>query len=452
MRGASRREPHDFAPRSDDDSGGWPLDFDQLRPHLDAAHATWTGTRADYDATHWSDEAHPLLTFAGDALHTRIAYHGASDVWSVAHRDLLERAENVAVVPDHTVVTLKTGASGRVASAVVVDREGQRSTVRASSFVLTAGGIENVQLLLASDLTAPGARGNVADQIGRYITDHPEFRLGTIVLDDPGVVDRLGLYDIRIVGDALVSGFLTIDPARRQADRLRNMSVVLVPQRDGFGSPAERALKSLAGLRRGQVPAGILGSVKTVATSVGDDIAVLRHYRRDYEEYRGGWSRPEVDRRPYTRIELWAATEQSPDPDNRVTLLPGRDPYGRQRPHLRWRWSEADRASARRSMAIVAGEFERTGLGTFVPWAVLEGPDRPFYAGIHHPMGGTRMHADPTRGAVDVDCRVHGSDNLYVAGSSVFTTGLGYANPTLTLLALADRLGRHLQSRIPNAG
>jgi choline dehydrogenase-like flavoprotein len=44
---------------------------------------------------------------------------------------------------------------------------------------------------------------------------------------------------------------------------------------------------------------------------------------------------------------------------------------------------------------------------------------------------------------VDEQCRVHGVDNLYIAGSSVFPTS-GIANPTLTLLALTYRLGDHL--------
>ena len=54
-------------------------------------------------------------------------------------------------------------------------------------------------------------------------------------------------------------------------------------------------------------------------------------------------------------------------------------------------------------------------------------------------MGTTRMADSPRQGVVDRDCRVHGVDNLFIAGSSVFPTG-GYANPTLTLLALAIRL------------
>lgn len=53
------------------------------------------------------------------------------------------------------------------------------------------------------------------------------------------------------------------------------------------------------------------------------------------------------------------------------------------------------------------------------------------------------MHPDPARGVVDAHCRVHGTSNLYVAGSSVFPSG-GYANPTLTIVALAIQLAEHL--------
>jgi choline dehydrogenase-like flavoprotein len=61
-------------------------------------------------------------------------------------------------------------------------------------------------------------------------------------------------------------------------------------------------------------------------------------------------------------------------------------------------------------------------------------------------MGTTRMSNSPAQGVVDRDGRVHGYANLYVAGSSVFPTA-GWANPTLTILALAHRLADHLLAR-----
>jgi len=60
-------------------------------------------------------------------------------------------------------------------------------------------------------------------------------------------------------------------------------------------------------------------------------------------------------------------------------------------------------------------------------------------------MGTTRMSREPRTGVVDADCRVHSVSNLYLAGSSLFTTS-GHANPTFTILTLALRLARTLRT------
>ena len=65
----------------------------------------------------------------------------------------------------------------------------------------------------------------------------------------------------------------------------------------------------------------------------------------------------------------------------------------------------------------------------------------PLY-GLHH-MGGTIMGNDKSNSVVDKNLKVHDIDNLFVIGSSVFPTG-GHANPTLTIVQLANRLGNHL--------
>jgi len=89
--------------------------------------------------------------------------------------------------------------------------------------------------------------------------------------------------------------------------------------------------------------------------------------------------------------------------------------------------------------------FRRAGLGHVE--CLLGNPGEPPMEGGKHHMGTTRMHPDPKRGVVDQDSRVHGVDNLFVTGSSVFPTA-GYANPTLTIVALALRLADHLQARL----
>ena len=55
-----------------------------------------------------------------------------------------------------------------------------------------------------------------------------------------------------------------------------------------------------------------------------------------------------------------------------------------------------------------------------------------------------RPHNDPKLGVVDENCKIHGTDNLFIAGSSVFPSS-GFANPTLTLVSLALRLADHIK-------
>ena len=61
-----------------------------------------------------------------------------------------------------------------------------------------------------------------------------------------------------------------------------------------------------------------------------------------------------------------------------------------------------------------------------------------------HPLGTARAHADPRRGVVDADLRVHGTDNVYVADGSAVPSALG-VNPQITIMALATRLAFHLR-------
>jgi choline dehydrogenase-like flavoprotein len=151
--------------------------------------------------------------------------------------------------------------------------------------------------------------------------------------------------------------------------------------------------------------------------------------------------------------------EQAPNPASRVTLAPVRDALGVPQARLDWRLSAQEKHTVAVLVERLSAEFERLGHGRIKPadWLADPSPAWPVdptvgnhaIAGYHH-MGTTRMAASPAQGVVDADCRVHGYDNLYVAGSSVFATS-GWANPTLTILALARRLGAHLAGRLGRA-
>jgi choline dehydrogenase-like flavoprotein len=333
----------------------------------------------------------------------------------------------------------------------VAKGDGRTFSVAAKTYILACGGVENVQMLLSSDVTQPGEEGNRHDNIGRYVTDHPEFRMGCIFPSDPDVYDKIALYDIRWVGGYMVSGFLTISDEVKRSEKLLNMSVVLAARGPGFGTEAHRAVAGLAAaIRHREAPSRLSADIRSILRSPVDATAFLRSRKAEYTyaETHGGWSRPDVNRKKFAAIELWSAFEQTPRRDNRLTLISDRDWLGRKKLRFDHCWSEADRANIQRSIKTFTAEIEPVGLGRVQPWIEFEGSSRPRFTGWHHPMGGTRMHVDPRFGVVDENCLVHGLSNLYVAGSSVFPTGVGYANPTLTLLALAVRLADHVKGSL----
>ena len=122
------------------------------------------------------------------------------------------------------------------------------------------------------------------------------------------------------------------------------------------------------------------------------------------------------------------------------------------RADLDWRLGELDKHSQRVLVRTFDAELRRLGRGSATPSEWLSDPDPQwpidYTVGNHpfanyHQLGGTRTGSDPAESVVDADCRVHGYDNLYVAGGSVFPTS-GWANPTLTIVALALRTADHL--------
>jgi choline dehydrogenase-like flavoprotein len=138
--------------------------------------------------------------------------------------------------------------------------------------------------------------------------------------------------------------------------------------------------------------------------------------------------------------------EPAPDPDSRVTLSHERDQLGMNRVQVDWRISPLVRRSIDRTLAIIADELARTGVAEAVLEPPIEGGEWPSTfekVGTWHHMGTTRMHESPKLGVVDKNGRVHDTNNLYIAGSSLFPTA-GENFPTMTIVALVLRLSDHL--------
>jgi choline dehydrogenase-like flavoprotein len=205
---------------------------------------------------------------------------------------------------------------------------------------------------------------------------------------------------------------------------------VLSPTRQPEGYESLRVL--MKAVRRGEPPAHFWRHAGNVVT--GLDAAATLSYRAL------------VKPSPRTFI-VGCRAEQAPNPDSRVALDDTTDRFGMPRARLHWELTDRDRASFEGAQRLwLAAIDPRHAEAT-----PMRGPDGAGWtdrltAGAHH-TGTTRMHRDPALGVVDEHCRVHGTSNIYVAGSSVFPTA-GWAPPTLTIVALALRLGDRIKSRL----
>jgi choline dehydrogenase-like flavoprotein len=136
------------------------------------------------------------------------------------------------------------------------------------------------------------------------------------------------------------------------------------------------------------------------------------------------------------RLRVSAETEQQPNPKSYVGLDPyTTDLFGDPVPHVHFELSDVDRKTQEKSHEMLGTLLTEVGATDIGHSKHARGP--------RHHMGTCRMSDDPDRGVVDRDCRVHGADNLYIAGSSVFPTS-GAMQPTLTIAALALRLADHI--------
>ena len=137
-------------------------------------------------------------------------------------------------------------------------------------------------------------------------------------------------------------------------------------------------------------------------------------------------------------LDINVETEMQPNRDSRITLDPQeKDLFSDPVPHVHMAFNDIDLRTQRRALEIAMDLLQASGAQDIKPI----GP-RELSFPAHH-MGTCRMSDNPDSGVVDRNCRVHGTSNLYVVGSSVYPTG-GGCNPTLTIAALSLRLAEHL--------
>jgi choline dehydrogenase-like flavoprotein len=244
-------------------------------------------------------------------------------------------------------------------------------------------------------------------------------------------------------------GILHIRPDELRREKMLNLCAVFVPHFKSLRANSTAVLHQLLVRAPRFLRRRLFTEHRSTHQGGREPLRPLRQRLLEeyYSEGHCGWSRLTGLERRIGKFSLRALVEQSPDRSNRVMLQEQTDDYGQRKIKILWRWNELDLRSIRQAQKIFREELPAAGIGAFVPVEETVGSQPRRFDSPHHFLGTTRMHDNPRNGVVDADCRVHGVPNLFIAGSSVFPTG-GYANPTLTIVALALRLAAHLQSEL----
>jgi choline dehydrogenase-like flavoprotein len=418
----------DFEEREAVSHSGWPFGRDHLTPYYERAERYFGLRPFDYAATTRETDASLELPLRPGRLVVGALQHG--QLVYAREYDRLAAAADVQVVLGAHVVELTRDSRdpARVAGARALLASGRSVTVKARITVLAAGAIGNTRLLLLGNADHPGGIGNEHDLVGRFFMEHPALRSGVVTPNDVGLLERDDLFSVTETDHIPTRPTLAPSEEVLREEGLLNTYFILEARPRAFAGEAVRSASTLARAIGAQPLARSLpGTLARAAVGAPAVARAVLGFRR---------SPPEV-------LLVRVQAEQAPNPDSRVTLSSKRNRLGIRTARLDWRISAQDRSSIRRAQEILGEELEASGIGRLDD---LLGDERPpaLIAGLCHHLGTTRMHEDPREGVVDPTCRVHGMSDLYVGGGSVFPTS-GAANPTLTIVALALRLGDELK-------
>ncbi|HWO43256.1 MAG TPA: GMC family oxidoreductase [Candidatus Eisenbacteria bacterium] len=435
-------EARDWVPHS-----GWPIAKTDLDPFYARAQALLEVEPSSYEVSDWTDGASAPLPFAADRVQTIIYKFVPGERFFNDLRHEIIKADNILSFLFANVVEIETDEHARSVKRLRVRcLEGNGFWIAAKIFVLAMGGIETPRLLLLSNKIQTNGLANQNDLVGRFFMEHLHFWSGVYIPRGCAARDANLYREVRRVNQVPVIGKVALSERVLRSEKLLNQNVQLIPADlepwdtyPGIRSEGVLAVKAIgAALRRRRLPDDLPTHLKRVFSGI-DDVA-----EAGYQKLARVIGRAFNGTKKVQAFLLAHMTEQVPNPESRVTLSDSLDSLGQPRVRLDWRLSEIDLLSPIRTQEILDAELRRAGLG-YLRIEMRDTALPPTIQGGYHHMGTTRMHEDPKKGVVDANCRVHGISNLFIAGPSVFPTG-GYANPTLTTVALALRLADHVKS------
>ncbi len=296
---------------------------------------------------------------------------------------------NVALLTGARVTRLETDAAGRRVSLVHVERAGARESYSADVVVVSCGAINSAALLLrsASD-RHPRGLANGSGVVGRHYMCH----LNSVMLSISKCANPTVFQKTLALNDFYHAS---------QAWEYPMGHISFVGKTDGHVLAA--------------------GAPKLVP---GYPLELMAKHSLDF----------------------WLTSEDLPDPENRVSL--DRDggivlEYTPNNQEGHRRLQETLKGLLARIPCRIHGSGCHEGV---VPMRAYIGKRIPL-AGVAHQNGTVRFGSDAKSSALDVNCRAHEVDNLYVVDGSFFPSSSA-VNPALTIMANALRVGEHLKERL----
>lgn len=405
-------DPIDFEERDWVPMSGWPFSLEDLEPYYRRAHPILDLGNYNYSVDYWGrqEDRYTPLPFDRSKVRTKVFKWSAPTRLGEKYRTEITHTENLTLWTHANVTEIETPPNGSEVTGLRVRcLNGKTHQVGAQNYILACGGLENPRLLLNSNREDSDGLGNDNGLVGKYFMEHPHVRSAKLEVTERPRPSYTG--GSREAGEPFY--LLSLSPQQQRKHGLLNYNIRLYPK--GM-EDNERSLPEW---------------MYKIPNARG-----LENYVEYY----------------FQDITLDASTriEQRPNPNSRVSLSSQRDALGQPRIELKWSLTEEEKRTIQVASQIIAEECGRLGFGRLQlrDWVRVDGDSWPDdVKGGHHHMGTTRMSESPKHGVVDANCKVHGVENLHVAGSSVFPTS-GVANPTLTIVAMAIRLADHLQDEM----
>jgi choline dehydrogenase-like flavoprotein len=458
-------DPIDFEPRPLVSDTTWPLGYEEIEPYLQRA-CDWCRCGSSVF------EVGGIATLADRAIVPGFedgeVRASALERWSLptnfgkVYRDALERSPSLRLETGLTCVEIvpRPAAEGGVERLEARRADGRAVAIRASRYVIAAGGLESTRLLLASRREHPGGIGDHSGHLGRWYMAHVETRVARVHFATPPRQtiyaherDREGVY---------VRRRFTLAPAAQYEHRLPNVALWLVNPEVGDASHGSAVLSFVylmlisplgryfvaEGIRQAHVktrrPTSVRAHLRNVLTNLpaASAFALTFGYRRFVRRGRKvpGFFVPSAT----NTYPLLYHGEHLPHRESFVELSDERDANGMPRLQTHLHFDEEDVRAVRGVHELLDESLRRQALGhvEFLEEDVEQAVRSQLFGGYHQ-AGTTRMSELPAEGVVDRNLAVHGFEDLFVASSSTFPTS-SQANSTFTLIAFALRLADHL--------